>query len=177
MMIHIPRYNSKADAERLRQTVKRFEAGETTVAEERRLFARFSQGKSLPSDLEPLRPMMQWYAAMTPPKTVRRGAATVKWIGIAASLAVVATLSVGLIRTATDRDLDARAGSYIITNGIKNTNIAAILPDLDHAENTVKQIQKMSRNMPDAVDMSDPYVRKAVERRYQDEYDANYYTK
>lgn len=173
----IPKYNTKADAERLRRLVMRFEAGDTSVAEEQRLFARFAEGKKVPEDLEHLRPMMQWYASMAPAKTVQRGPAVAKWIGIAASLAVVVTLTVGLIHTGVNRNFDTREGSYIITNGVKNTNIAAILPDLDKAENTVKRIQKMSRNLPDAVDMSDPYVRKAVERRYQDEYNANYYTK
>lgn len=177
MMISIPRYNSKTEARRLRLLVSRFEAGETSVAEEQQLFTRFMDGKKVPTDLEPLRPMMQWYASMSPQKAALRGSNTAKWLGIAASLTVVATLAVGLLRTDMNRNLDSRAGSYIITNGVKNTNIAAILPQLDNAENTVRNIQKLSRNMPDAVDMSDPYVRKAVERRYQDEYDTNYYTK
>lgn len=176
MMIHIPRYNSKAEAQRLRRLVERFEAGETSVAEEQKLFARFAPGKKVPADLEPLRPMMQWYASMAPASTKRRGSTVVKWVGVAASLAVVATLAVGLMRSATDPDFASRGGSYVITNGVKNTNIAAILPDLDRAESTVKRIKELRHNMPDEVDMSNPYVRKAIERRYQDEYVANYYT-
>lgn len=168
------RYNKTADDASLRRMVERFEAGETSVAQERKLFSRFADGKVLPADLEPLRPMMQWYASLAPARSRSGRVASV--VGVAASLALVVTLSVGLMRNSLTPELAARSGSYVITNGVKNTNLAAILPDLDNAESTVRRSQQASHNMPDAVDMSDPYVRMAVERRFQDEYVANYYT-
>lgn len=159
--------------------IERFMAGETTVAEEHRLFAAFAAGRRLAPELEPWREQMQWYASLEPAASVPRMPRFVKWVSAAAVAALMVTVSVGYAtRHARLQDeMQIYAGSYVIRNGVKNTNIAEILPELKHVESVVSAQQLQAREQaaePDysadlvaaGIDLDDPEVKKMIDNAF-----------
>ena len=165
--------------------VNRFFAGETTVAEEARLFAAFAPGRRVPADLEQYRDMMQWYASLAPCDNAprRRGIPRMAiWFSSAA--AVVMMLSVGvsyMMRMSAQPDeYDIYLGSYVIRNGEKVTDLAQILPEVKRVESIVSSQQAVvERAVARAhevetvgdyagIDMDDPMVRDLVQRAFSE---------
>lgn len=165
-----------SDESRLRMLLERFEAGLTDNREERRLFAAFAPGHLLPADLEPLRPMMAMYAAMAPARR-RVVPPAVRWLsaGVAACLlAVVGFGYAGYLRQAASSEATRQmyAGSYVIRNGVRYTDPAAILGELEQAERIVGNHAGAAERaanaaavvtLPDGIDMDDPRIRAVVE--------------
>lgn len=170
------RYNPKKRHDELRRRVERFEQGLTDVAEERRLFADFAKAPTLPPDLEELRPMMLWYASLAPAEeqqSQRRHSFPV-WLSAAAVVAVLMTVGISFITGGVmsgDPDLHLYAGSYVMRNGVKDTNLRRILPELKRAERIAAEHSGLLLSGADgAIDMSDPEVAAVINRIQQETY-------
>ena len=131
------------DNETLRRLCARFMDGATSPAEERTIYRAFRSAPSgsLAPDLESMRPMMEWYAALAP----RKHRAPLRIAGIAAGLAVLIATSAVLSHSArADNSLYARyEGSYEIRNGKRISDISSIYPALRQAEHTADSIITM----------------------------------
>ena len=151
----------------------RFFDGDTTVAEETRLYRLFRR-KRLPAELERLRPVFAAFASMgreeprrTPiMRTLRRAA-----VGTAAALALALCLAL-YSDYREDRAL-ARlyGGSYVIENGRRIDDLGAIRGDIEQALDDARLIESRSRHSvvsnaeQEVLDNSDdPEMQKEVER-------------
>lgn len=168
-----------ASAERrLTELVDRFMAGETTVAQERRLFRAFAPGRRVPPALEPHREMMQWYASLAPEAAPRRAALPrpAAWMAAAVAAGLLLTVGISYMHRASALPDDYRIyrGSYVIRNGEKITDLAEILPEVKRVEQIVsnqqavaaREVEASLATQPvlDGVDMDDPEVRAIVTR-------------
>lgn len=117
-----------------RAMLTRFEAGETSLAEEAALFDFFSS-PALPADLEPLRPLMAWYAGgcvgepQAPAATKRRSFILRPLLRMAAAVAAIIAVAVTALHLPQDSPTGPAddfatiyAGSYIIRDGRKITD-------------------------------------------------------
>ena len=157
--------------------------GETSNTEEQLIFSRFSKG-DIPADLEEFRPMISWLGGgmkddviQAPIRPVISRFKRFAIIGsIAASIAIIAAVAVNFIirpvSSLTEEDYITYAGSYLIKNGVKYTNLDEILPELLEAEQLVEQQQMSADNiissMEEIIDTSDPDVRAALESAFSD---------
>lgn len=130
--------------EEIKFLLDRFLEAETTLEEERRLYAYFSQAE-VDSSLETYRAMMNDYAALMPVEQVRQPAKRValqpwfKWAsGIAAVVALAFVGTWGYRAYETSKLEDIYGGSYIIVNGERVDNLrkihAQIAGTLDDAQ-------------------------------------------
>lgn len=166
----------KLNQQQLEAAVERFMAGTTSIAEERALFAAFAGGRPVPEHLEQYREMMQWYAAMSAgEKPVGRRLRPAVWLSAAAALALIVTVAVSYMGrlNAQNREYMAYAGSYVISNGVKNTNIAEILPQVKGVDAIIDRQRRMAEAQMQGVDMDDPQVCALVERVLGDDDDFN----
>lgn len=164
----------------LRSLLERFMDGATSNAEEQLIYERFRSG-DVPTDLEEYRPMVMWlqggmrdeHQAKLRVRRFRRYAVPV---AIAASVAIVLGIAINFIMrpssNLTEEDYITYAGSYVIKNGVKNTDLDEILPELLEAELLVEQQQmtadKIISSMEDVIDTSDPAVRAALESAFSE---------
>lgn len=134
--------------EAARVLLARFMDGSTSPAEERRLFAFFASSDpgSLSPDLEEVRPMMQWYAAMSPAKkeTPRRRFAFRFAGGVAAAVTLLIVAAVAFHHYSSSPSTQplyaSYEGSYIVRNGKRITDISSIYTTLSRAEYTADSI-------------------------------------
>lgn len=168
----------------MKELIDKFMAGQTTGDEERRLFEAFADGNALEPELEELRPMMQWYAGLDKIRSEKsrpRLPRFVAWTGVAATVAMLLTVSIHFFYQRSEMPEEWReyAGSYVIRNGVKYTNLAQIMPEIKRAEQTVSRSrdiavesvrQALERpGLPDAIDMSDPEVSKIINKVLSDD--------
>ncbi len=163
----------------LQTTIQRFFDGETTVREERALFAAFAPGRNVPADLEQYREMMQWYATMSGAAAIRgrKRPRFAVWSSAAAAVAMIAVVAVSYVGRAAafDRECLAYAGSYVIRNGVKDTDIKRILPEIKNVNTIVSRQQAIAAGSAvtamdvtepvvlSGVDMDDPRVKEMIE--------------
>lgn len=150
------------DNSNIRQTIERFMAGETTVSEEKALYAFFSR-PDIPAELEAYRPMFGWYASLGGEAGETSGAETevaatvqsaatahgklrmlrfrpMHWVGIAAMLALVFTLGFYYrTSTAIPEEYLSYEGSYIIRDGKKITDLRVVVPEILRTESIVDE--------------------------------------
>lgn len=121
----------------IRVLISRFYEGTTTLAEERAIYAFFEACPNLPPDLEAERKALGWFASKSIPseaekpdlkKSVRMRLS--EWAAAAASAAAIVT---GIVMTSADCHSlamlrESYAGSCIVENGRKLTEINEILP-------------------------------------------------
>lgn len=115
----------------------RFMAGDTTLAEERRLYGYFASG-SVAGDMLEYAPMMLALGGCRKEHEAKGGGAAGWWwaASVAAMLAVVAMIGFNKLDAEPQYSLYAQyEGSYVMQGGKRNTNIAAIMPRLVEAEN------------------------------------------
>ena len=131
----------------IQQLIERFLEGETTNAEEQMLYDYFN-GKDIAESLEPYREMFRWYAAGMPEqKTNAHKRTYAKWIAMAASLLLLVGIGFGYRHYQEQQELYAiYEGSYIIRDGVKNTDIKQILPELQATEQEVANALKQQNN-------------------------------
>lgn len=116
--------------------------GSTTPEQEKQLYGYYS-GRRVASDLECYRPMFSWYDRLErQSQSDDSGRRRTRLIASAAAVAVLALVGAGLIigSAASSGHLsDSRlyAGSYIIRDGQKITDVEAILPELHRADRYV----------------------------------------
>lgn len=131
------------EAERLLQ---RFFDGETTLAEERRLYRLFS-GKKLPTEFEKYRPVMAAFGSMQAAEGRRARFMPVVWRAVCGVAAAIVLLF-GVLTYLDYREDKALArlygGSYVIDNGHRiddlgriKGDIEAALADAEHIESRI----------------------------------------
>lgn len=166
---------SHPSPERIRHLNALFEQGCSSNSQERELFAAFAPGRPLPPDLEPLRPLMQMYAAMAPKPRRKPMPIAIRWLSAGVAASLLAIVGWGYASHLSSRkNLDEMrrmyAGSYVIRNGVKYTDPAEIMADLNHAEQLVSRNSRAAKvatptpsPIPDEIDMDDPAIRKVIE--------------
>lgn len=168
----------------MKELIDKFMAGQTTADEERHLFAAFADDRQVAPEYADLRPMMQWYASLSARQPAKRRPALPRfaaWTGAAATVAMLLTIGIHYFnqRAALPDEWREYAGSYVIKNGVKYTNLAQIMPDIKRAEQTVSRNRDLAEKsvnqalerpaMPDVIDMSDPEVSKIINKVLSDE--------
>ncbi len=150
--------------------IERFLAGETSPAQEKSIyeaFARNSEG-SLPDNLEKYRPMFSWYAAL-PAKKLKIQHRHKQWWKYAAAALIAALLCFGIIMIPAvslkgDKDiLEARyAGSYVIRNGQRITNLDDIMVTILKAEHIADSLENLTDKRIKEADIN--YEQQILER-------------
>ena len=125
----------------IQQLIERFLYGETCNAEEQVLYDYFN-GKDVADNLISYREMFRWYAAGMPEQKTNPPKRTyVRWLAIAASLLLLVGIGFSVWQYQKQQEQYAiYEGSYIIRNGIKNTDIKEILPELKATELQVSEM-------------------------------------
>lgn len=145
------------DDNEMGRLVDRFMDGSTTCAEERLLADYFRSGSVAPR-LEPYREMIVWLgdgmpaeqvseseSKSTPSRQGRWRRLLAQWapaVAAAAVVAAVVTIDSSLLSSRnglTTEDRVTYAGSYVIRNGHKMTDLDEIMPELKHAEELARQ--------------------------------------
>lgn len=168
MTLHTP----KIDNSNIAQWMERFMQARTTVEEERALTAYFRR-PDLPADMRPYREMMQWYDSLAAdghagPSRRQRRRFTLRQMAAAAAVALfVATAGVMTWRFSEQRR-EMYAGSYVIRNGQRITDLNVVMAECDRAErlmsaNTV-DLEQMFVEAEAAMwqDIEDPEMRDFV---------------
>lgn len=129
------------------QLIERFLEGATTNAEEQMLYEYFN-GKNIAKGLEAYQEMFRWYAdGMPEQKTKLHKKTYAKWLAIAASLLLLIGIGFGYRYYQGQQELYAiYEGSYIVRDGVKNTDIKQILPELQATEQEVANALKQQNN-------------------------------
>lgn len=129
-----------------RRLIQRFDNGETSVSEERRLCAFFANHRNLPSDLEENREMFAWFDKLDASSTKepmpagressRRPLNWWQWAAAAAIAALVATSSITTAASMSELNelRETYEGSFIVVDGRKESDIRKILPAIKYAE-------------------------------------------
>ncbi len=157
----------------IEKLVIRFFDGETTLAEERRLYRLFSR-KGLPRELEKYRPVFAAFGSMQAGEGHRARLVPVFWraaCGVAAALLLLLGVS-AYIDYREDKAL-ARLyeGSYVIENGVRTDDLSRIqddirqaLADAERVEERVGQGSVADRAEADVLgSIDDPELRRQVE--------------
>lgn len=148
--------------EEIKTLMDRFLEAETTLEEERRLYAYFSQAEVDPS-LEHYRPMMQDYAALMPVEqgqrpTVRRVTLQpwFKWASGIAAVMVLAFIGTWSYRAYETSKLEGiYGGSYMIVNGERIDNLRKIQAKIEGTLNDAQSIEALvARSQPMDVEQS-----------------------
>lgn len=131
----------------IQQLIERFLEGETTNAEEQMLYDYFN-GRDVADSLKPYQEMFRWYAARMPEQKANPKKRTyAKWLSIAASILLLVGIGFGYRYYQEQQELYAiYEGSYIIRDGVKNTDIKQILPELQATEQEVANALKQQNN-------------------------------
>ena len=131
----------------IQQLIERFLEGATTNAEEQMLYDYFNSN-NVADSLRPYREMFQWYAAGMPKQKAKPSKRPyAKWLAIAASMLLLVGIGFGYRYYQEQQELYAiYEGSYIIRDGIKNTDIRQILPELQATEQEVANALKQQNN-------------------------------
>lgn len=182
----------KTNEKEIRHLLALFLDGETSLAEERELYLYFRR-RRLPADLERYREMMAFYAdgltERQKPK-ILSGLLGTRWgwlqySAVAAAVALVVTIGVGVAGTGSSElsreEYLTYAGSYIIRDGQKITDLEEIMPDLRRAEETVErqnrvadeaidqfELDAVEQSISEVVDINDPDIRAALESALSD---------
>lgn len=133
-----------------RELIQRFLDGDTTIAEEKNLYAYFSRA-DLPEEALKYREMFQWYASLpalekAPAEVPLRAEASAnrqsmraRWIAVAASAAIL----VGMLATLLHLDphspvmpepLLSTTSGYIIRDGVRITDPSVVFPAIENME-------------------------------------------
>ena len=129
-----------------KEWIGRFLNAETSIDEERALYAYFSR-RDLPADAEKYREMFGWYASMGGESraNVRRmhplrilPLKWWQWAGVAAIVAVLFTVGFNMRSDRAADEAYAYSGSYIIRDGQKITDLDIVLPEIEMAEREVE---------------------------------------
>lgn len=152
------------DKRYIQQLVQRFLDGETTLAEEQELYARFASG-NVPHSLRRYTEMFAWYAGgmdetKLPAMPARRRAPALRWmVRVAAAAGICAFFAVGaagILKYQERKDLYARyEGSFIVRDGKKITDIAKILPELQQVERETREEEEALRRQIEQADEAD----------------------
>lgn len=167
------------DDNRLKELITLLMAGETTNDQEREIIDRFRQGP-VAEELEQYRPMLLWLDDGMPDMAGRQSSSAAKprrWdrrmltacISVAASLALIVTLALSLMTrpagALSREDYLTYAGSYVIRDGKKITDLDQIMTEIKQAERMVEDVssQYEIESMDKYINTDNPAVRAALE--------------
>lgn len=166
----------KMNSREIRNTerlVRRFFDGDTTLAEERRLYRLFSR-KELPAELEKYRSVFAAFGSMQADEG-RRASLVPIFRRAACGVAAAVLLLLGVWAYAGYREDKALArlygGSYVIENGVRTDDLSRIqgdirraLADAERVEKRVGQGSVADRAEADVLgNIDDPELRRQVE--------------
>lgn len=140
--------NPKLTQEQARELVALFFAGDTTPAEENRLYEFYSSASFLPGDLEQYRHMFSWYSSL--PKTAEPHHGKRRWAyvgGMAAALAALVAVGAVLIANSSkfeNRLYSAYAGSYVVHKGKRISDLSKIYGNIIRAERVADSISVLA---------------------------------
>lgn len=170
----------------IHEWVERFLNAETTIAEERAIYAYFAR-PDIPAEAEKYREMFGWYASLAslrpaaPEKKTKRPLLArvlrMRAMLIAGAAALVTIiLSIGYAVTRPHADSGSSLTvSYIIRNGEKITDPEIVLPEIERAEQEVQQRlamldreldrfdERLYRQATSGFNMDNPEIRCLVE--------------
>lgn len=163
------------DWEAVRRQVERFMDGETTLAEERQLYADLARA-DVPTDLQTFAPMFAGFAAIAanpepaaPAQPRRRAPRRLlrMAVGAAAMLAVVESVGWGIDRYREQQFVATYVGSYVIEDGRKITNLRDLRHDIEQtrrqAEHIESRLQTTTRIEHELLrQVSDPRARRII---------------
>ncbi|MBR1889415.1 MAG: hypothetical protein IJ816_02180 [Alloprevotella sp.] len=116
----------------IRVLIDKFFAGETTLAEERRLYAYFSR-TDLPAEFAPLRALFTDLGTVGSPFAgTSKFRVWRKVVAVAASVVLICGVGYTAVRSYQSRQLARQyAGSYIIMDGVRQTDLRAIRTEIE----------------------------------------------
>lgn len=132
----------KMNNKEIKKLIERFLDGDTTPAEERRIYAFFARHRYA-GDLERYRPMFEWYGSLAAKNTRRRRPVWFAAAGIAAAVVLAVALSFSFFRPSPGVDDGIYAsyeGSYVIENGVRITDVGLLYEQLVQAESLADSI-------------------------------------
>ena len=136
------------------ELVRRFFNGETSLSEEQAIYHYFADGDVHPL-LKQYGEMFGWYATgMQPMLKKQRSWRWVKVVAAALIAGVVCTFGVKVLLKPVDKQnelAEMYAGSYIIKNGKKITNINKVLPQVIEQEKYADQLIALCTQESDAM--------------------------
>jgi len=130
--------------------IEKFFEGETSLSEERRLYAYFNRG-NIPADLQRYRPVFSGFASLPDPYPMRKKLHFIRWsAGIAASLLLICG-SFWAWNAYENRMLQSRyGGSYMIVNGKRIDNLTEIQSSIESALADAHDIERLASDQPSA---------------------------
>lgn len=159
-----------------RTLIARFFDGDTSLADEQKIYEYFAAGHTH-SDLQKYGPMFGWYANNLQTVQKSRSHHWVRWAAAAAIVGVIGTVAIKLVNRPQQDDnslAEMYAGSYIIRNGQKITDINKILPEVLAAQKMADEILAENQKITDYTiddekliyeslsDISDPNLRRQI---------------
>ncbi|MCM1076233.1 MAG: hypothetical protein NC411_02590 [Bacteroides sp.] len=172
------------DNSNIHTIINRFLDGETTLDEEKALYAFFKR-PDLPPEAAPYREMFQWYASIASANATdvcktdneadrqsrnRLSALRVlplrpwQWAGVAAMLALLLTIGITMRRPYVPEEYLSYEGSYIVRDGKKITDLNIVVPEIMRTEKLIDESM-------DAIDMSLDEVDNAFDSTVLSDYD------
>lgn len=136
----------KSDIKNMELLTQKFFDGDTTEAEEQRLYAFYSAGE-MPQQLARYKDTLTAFGLISKPAATKKAHTTRLWRAVAGVAAAV-LLTAGI--TATVRIHEERtltrlyAGSYVIVNGQRTDDLRAIKDNIQTALNDAKHIERMA---------------------------------
>ena len=135
------------DDARARELMDKLMEGRSTIDEERQLYAYYRR-RNLPSDMEAQREFVEWLSCGLDDNAAKNNHTASHgkmWLRVAAvfiptAIAVVGTMS---IYNGNNPDYSLYAGSYVIENGKRISNIKDIYPQLIETERKIARVQEM----------------------------------
>lgn len=162
------------DDKNINEWLIRFFNGDTSCDEEKTLFAYFRQ-TNIPSSVEQYREMMEWYdnglqREYNEDEISQKKSWILKpvyrYISLVASIVILFTVGLNIIKVEKrNRELielyEIYDGSYIMENGIKNTDLSEILSEVQRVESLVdKAFEESLQQTLEGVE--DPMERESI---------------
>ena len=162
------------DDKNINEWLTRFFNGDTSCDEEKALFAYFRQ-TNIPSSVEQYREMMEWYDTGLQREYNEHEISQKKswilnpgyrYISLVASIVILFTVGLNIIKVEKrNRELielyEIYDGSYIMENGIKNTDLSEILSEVQRVESLVdKAFEESLQQTLEGVE--DPMERESI---------------
>jgi hypothetical protein len=149
--------------------LRRFFEGETTMAEEERLYLFFSRKDDLPEEWKPYRPVLEYFregisreSAHTQRLSLPRRKRWTAWT--AAAIALVLLAAAGHLYLRRETPFDPYEGSYIIQNGVRITDMELIRPELDAATQRIKEKQEEMEQLLASAEETEQEMERTLEK-------------
>lgn len=170
----ICRHNKTMSHDEARRLTTLFLDGDTNADEEKLLYAYY-RSRKVADDLRQYKDMFAWYASMSQSAEINRRPVAKRHVLVAASItaALLAGAYIFNYYKSSDEAFNIYAGSFIIRNGKKITDLRQILPEIRQADRYVDSTMSAINHLnPDSVEqeiissalsaVSDPEIREML---------------